>query len=83
MFGPHVVRGRVEEEYASVAHGHLIVTDPGVAEAADHHLVAAIQENFTVHAGLPFQVTPNSDLYRTTKERFAFMHTHRGACGEF
>lgn len=55
-------RGRVEKEYTCVARGHLVVADLGVAEAAYHHLVAAIQENFTVDAGLPFQVAPHPNL---------------------
>lgn len=62
VFRAHVQRSRVEEEDARVARGDLVVADVGVAEAADHHLVAAVQEDFTVDAGLPFQVAPHPDL---------------------
>lgn len=62
VFRAHVRRRRVEKEYARVARGYLVVADVGVAEAADHHLVAAVQENVTVDAGLPFQVAPHPDL---------------------
>lgn len=43
------LRGRVEEEDAGVPRGHLVVADPGVPEAADHHLVSAVQQDLTVH----------------------------------
>lgn len=62
VFRAHVQRSRVEKEDARVARGYLVVTDVGVAEAADHHLVATIQEDFAVDAGLPFQVAPHPDL---------------------
>ena len=62
MLWSHGLWGRVEKKYASVARGYLVVTDPGVAKPADHHLVAAIQEDLAVDVGLPFQVAPHSDL---------------------
>lgn len=74
MFWPHVLRGRVEKEYARVARGYLVVADPGVAKAADHQLVAAVQEKFTVDVGLPFQVAPHSDLWRNDdRETFSIL----------
>ena len=62
VFRPHGLRAGVEEEYARVARGHLVVADPGIAKATDHHLVAAVQEDFAVDVGLPFQVAPHPDL---------------------
>lgn len=62
VLGPHGLRSEVEKKYASVSRGHLVVTDPGVAEPADHHFVASIQKDFTVDVGLPFQVAPDPDL---------------------
>lgn len=64
MLGAHILRSWVEKEYARVARGYLVVTYAGVAEAADHQLVASIQENFTVDVGFAFQVTPHSDLQK-------------------
>lgn len=62
MFGSHQLRGGVEKKYARVARGHLVVTNAGVAKAANHHLVPTIQQDFTVDTGLAFQVAPNSYL---------------------
>lgn len=59
---PHELRGQVEKEYAGVTCGNLVVTDPRITKATNHHLVAAIQKNITIDYGLPFQVAPHPDL---------------------
>lgn len=70
MFWSHGLRSRVEKEYAGVAHGHLVVTDPRVTKAADHHLVATI----LVDVGLSFQVAPHPDLQTNQKKDSTFQY---------
>lgn len=45
-----------------VPSGHLVVTDEGVSEATNHHLVAAIQQALLGHHISPLQVPPDPNL---------------------
>lgn len=77
---PHELRGQVDEEYASVARGDLVVAYPGVSEAADHHLVSAVEENVAVDFGLALQVAPYPHLFPRPQMKDSMMsissHTH-------
>ena len=62
MGGPQVWRGRVHKEDPGVSSGHLVVTDEGVSEAANHHFVASVQQAFLGHHIFALQVPPDPNL---------------------
>lgn len=59
---PQVWGCRVHKEDPGIPSGHLVVTDEGVSEAADHHLVAAVQQALPGHQLFALQVPPDPNL---------------------
>lgn len=59
---PQVWGCRIHKEDPCVPCGHLVVTNEGVSEATNHHLVAAIQQALLSHHVSALQVSPDPNL---------------------